>query len=636
MPRLVVAIVVCLFIASFTTLVGAQGVDFVRERYEKREHQIPMRDGAKLHTAVYSPKDKSQKYPILMIRTQSGTLPYGEDQYPASVGPSVHFARSGYIFVVQDVRGRYMSEGEFVVLRPHMAKKETPQEVDESTDTFDTIAWLVKNVENNNGRVGHYGTSYRGWLAAAGMIDAHPALKAVSPQAPVGDTFVGDDWHHNGALFLSHAVFYMPIMGKRRAELTKTPPVRPDYGTPDGYDFFLKLGPIANVNKRHFKNEVYYWNEVVAHPTYDDYWKAKRLAPHLKNIKPAVLIVAGWFDAEDLYGTLLTYDAVEKQNKGIENTLVMGPWIHGGWNSGDGARLGPVEFGGPTAEYYREKIEFPFFEYHLKGTKNPKLPEAMMFETGTNVWREYAEWPPKDVKPFELLFKPDGRLEVVTDGRREPDFAESDAGVDEFVSDPAKPVPYTDKITFRLSPEFMAGDQRFASSRPDVLVYESPVLRQPLTIVGPLTADLTVATSGTDADWLVKLIDVYPATAKDPEPNPAGVRMGGYQQLVRGEVMRGKFRESLEKPKAFKPDLPTPVKFMLPDVNHTFLAGHKIMVQVQSSWFPLVDRNPQTFVDIYTATEADFKPAVHKLYRPSSRITGAMLPPSKPVPVNAR
>lgn len=582
-----------------------------------------MRDGAKLFTAVYSPKDKSHTYPILMIRTQSGVLPYGEDKYPGSLGPSSHCSRSGYIFVVQDIRGRWMSEGEFVVLRPHNPNKHGPSDVDESTDTYDTIDWLMKNVAGHNGRVGHYGTSYRGWLAAAGMIDAHPALKAVSPQAPVGDTFVGDDWHHNGALFLNHAFFYMPIMGKSRPKPTNVPPVRPDYGTQDGYDFYLKLGPIANAETRYFQGEVPYWTEITKHGTYDDYWKAKRLTPHLKNIKPAVLVVAGWYDAEDLYGTMLTYHALEDQNPGAKNTLVMGPWIHGGWNGGDGARLGPVEFGGPTAEYFREKIEFPFFEHHLKGKEEQRLPEALMFETGTNQWREYAEWPPRETKPLELYFHERGRLAMTAPA------ADADRGFDEYVSDPAKPVPYTDKIGFRMLPEFMVGDQRFAATRPDVLVYETEALKEPVTLVGPMVADLRVATSGTDSDWIVKVIDVYPNDTKDPEPNPTGVCMGGYQQLVRGEVMRGKFRESLETPKPFMPHEPTAVKFTLPDVNHTFLPGHKIMVQVQSSWFPLVDRNPQTFVDIYRAVESDFKPAVQRVYRSKSlpsRITANRIP----------
>lgn len=626
MPRSIVVVLVALFAAFGARGAVAQGPDYIRANYDKREYRIPMRDGVKLFTAVYTPKDKSQSYPIMLSRTQSGVIPYGEDKFPASLGPGAHFVRSGYIFIAQDVRGRWMSEGDFVVLRPHKAVKSGPTDTDESTDCYDTIDWLLKNVPGHNGRVGYQGMSYRGWLAACGAIDAHPALKAVSPQAPVGDTFVGDDWHHNGALFLNHAVFYMPIMGKKRQGLTTTPPVRPDYGTPDGYDFFLKLGPLSNVNARHFKNEVYYWNEVVEHPTYDDYWKTKRLAPHLKNIKPAMLVVGGWFDAEDLYGTVLTYDAIEMQSPTTANTLVVGPWIHGGWNSGTGANLGPVSFGTATAEYYREKVELPFFEHHLKGKPAAKLPEALVFETGTNEWREYAEWPPRATEPFELRFHSGGRLTSSLDSPDAiPPMPTRDAGYDEYRSDPAKPVPYTDQIAFRLVPEFMSGDQRFAAARPDVLVYETMPLKEPVTLVGPLEVQLEVSTSGTDSDWIVKLIDAYPPNMKDPEPNPTNVRLGNYQQLVRGEVMRAKFRESLETPKPVEPNVPTIVKLTLPDVNHTFRAGHRIMVQVQSSWFPLVDRNPQTFVDIYQAKESDFRPAVQRLHRPSSRILGSRL-----------
>lgn len=604
----------------------AQGPEYIRAHYVKREYQIPMRDGVRLFTAVYSPKDTTHNYPLLMIRTQSGVLPYGEDQFPGVLGPSPLFGRSGYIFVYQDVRGRWMSEGNFTVLRPHNPHKQGLQDVDESTDTYDTIDWLLKNVPNHNGEVGHYGTSYRGWLAAAGMIDAHPALVAVSPQAPVGDTFVGDDWHHNGALFLNHAFFYMPIMGKLRPAPFNVAPPRPDYGTPDGYDFFLRLGPLTNVDARYFKGEVPYWNKIAQHGTYDDFWKRLRLAPHLKNIKPAVLIVGGWFDAEDLFGTLLTYHQIEDASPGTSSVLVMGPWVHGGWNAGkvDGSRLGPVSFGSPTAEFYREKIEFPFFEFHLKGKGSYQPPEALLFETGTNRWREHAVWPPPETKPLALYFHPRGRLAT-----QPPADATAETAFDEYISDPDKPVPYIDQIGFRMLPEYMAADQRFAARRPDVLTYETESLEEDVTLVGPIVADLRVSTSGTDSDWVVKLIDVYPTNAPDPESNPTGARMGGYQQLVRGEVMRGKFRGDLENPQPFTPGEPTVVKFKLPDVYHTFQRGHKIMVQVQSTWFPLVDRNPQTFVDIYHATESDFKKAVQRVHRsPSlpSRLVAERLP----------
>ena len=598
-----------------------QGSDYLAAHYTKREVNIPMRDGAQLFTAIYTPKDVSQKYPLLLFRTQSGVLPYGEDQFPATLGPSAHFGRAGYIFVYQDIRGRWMSDGNYVNLRPHIADKRGTHDVDESTDTYDTIDWLVKNVEHHNGKAGHYGTSYRGWLAACGMIDAHPALKAVSPQAPVGDTFVGDDWHHNGALFLNHTFFYMPIKGKLRAAKYKVAPPRPDYGTQDGYDFYLRLGSIANVDAKYFKGEVPYWTDITQHGTYDEFWKAVRLLPHLKNIKPAVLVVGGWYDAEDLYGTMATYHQIEDANPQTTNTLVIGPWIHGGWNDAkvDGSRLGPVSFAQPTAEFYREKLEFPFFEFHLKGRGKFQPPEAWMFETGANRWHEHAVWPPRDTQPYSLYFHERGRLAAFA-----PDAAAGESSYDEYTSDPAKPVPYVDKTSFRLLPEFIVADQRFAACRPDVLVYETEVLTENLTLVGPLTADLHVSTSGTDSDWIVKLIDVYPANATDPEVNPTGVRMSGYQQLVRAEVMRGKFRNSLERPEPFKPHEPTAVKFTLPDVYHTFLPGHKVMVQVQSTWFPLVDRNPQTFIDIYHARESDFQKAVQRVYRSPSRASRVM------------
>jgi len=620
--RLLITIIAA--IAILQPALFAQGPEYIREHYVKREYQIPMRDGAKLFTAVYSPQDTSQTYPLLLFRTQSGVLPYGADQLPVTLGPSPLFGRSGYIFVTQDIRGRWMSEGNFEVLRPHQPHKQRPQDVDESSDTYDTIDWLLKNVANHSGKVGLYGTSYRGWLAAAGMIDAHPALAAVSPQAPIGDTFVGDDWHHNGALFLNHTFFYMPIKGKLRKAPYNVAPPRPDYGTPDGYDFFLRLGPLTNVDARYFRGEVPYWNEIAAHGTYDEFWKRLRLTPHLKNIKPAVLIVGGWFDAEDLFGTLQTYHAIEDANPRTANVLVIGPWVHGGWNDGkiDGSRLGAVSFGSPTAEFYRENIEFPFFEFHLKGRGSFQPVEALMFETGTNCWREHAVWPPRGTQPFALYFHPRGRL------ANEPPAA-AETAYDEYTSDPDKPVPYIDQIGFRMLPEYMAADQRFAARRPDVLAYETQPLTEEVTLVGPLVADLRVSTSGTDSDWIVKLIDVYPASAPDPDPNPAGARLGSYQQLVRGDVMRGKFRQSLETPEPFTPGEPTAVVFKLPDIYHTFQRGHKIMVQLQSTWFPLVDRNPQTFVDIYRAAESDFHKADMRVYRSPalpSRLIAERLP----------
>lgn len=599
----------------------AQGLDYVKAHYTKTEHQVPMRDGVRLFTAVYTPKDTSQKYPILLMRTQSGIRPYGADQYHVDLGPSALFGKEGYIFVYQDIRGRWMSEGTFVDLRPINPAK-GPKDVDESSDTFDTIDWLIKNVPNHNGKVGHQGMSYRGFLVASGLIDAHPALKAASPQAPIMDQFAGDDWHHNGAFFLSHAFFYAPRHGSR-AGLHKEPHFANfTYPTPDGYDFFLRLGPLSNIDGNYFKGQNRFWNDLLAHSTYDEYWKTRNLRPHLKNIKPAVLTVGGWFDAENLFGVLEAHRCFEADR--ANNVLVMGPWIHGGWNGGTGAALGPVSFGSNTAAYYREKVELPFFNFHLKGKGEWRPPKALAFETGTNRWREYPSWPPPETKPLTLYFHPGGKL-----GHQPP--GQSSQAFDEYVSDPAKPVPFSDKIGTIMMPEYMCADQRFAARRPDVLVYESEVLAKEVMLAGPIEVHLHVSTTGTDSDWIVKLIDVYPDDYADPSPNPltptlspaagergrgeGGVKMGGYQQLVRGEVLRGRFRNSLEKPERFEPGKPTTVTFKLLDVCHTFRPGHKMMVQVHSSWFPLVDRNPQKFVDIARAREADFQKATQRVYR---------------------
>src|SRR5262249_46020189 len=391
-----------------------------------------------------------------------------------------------------------------------------------------------------------------------------------------------------------------------------------EHGTPDGYDFFLRLGPLANADTKYFKGQVAFWNELMKHGTYDDFWKARDLRPHLKNIKLAVLTVGGWFDADNLFGALETYRRVEATSPSTANLLVMGPWDHGGWVGArnDGSSLGHISFNAKTAEFYREKIELPFFEFHLKekGTFTP--PKAWIFETGSNRWQQYGTWPPQNTKPISLYFESKGHLAL--DSPRNstaPDY-------DEYPSDPTKPVPFFDQIglhnvyrpTVQLQAEYMIADQRFAARRPDVLVYETEVLENDVTLVGPLVAELQVSTSGTDSDWIVKLIDVYPDDFPDPKPNPTGVRMGGFQQMVRGDVMRGKFRNSFEKPEPFTPDKPTLVKFTLPDICHTFRSGHKIMVQVQSSWFPLVDRNPQTFVDIYNAKESDFQKATQRVY----------------------
>jgi hypothetical protein len=589
--------------------------EYVVANYTKYEYRVPMRDGVKLFTAVYVPKDDSKKYPMLLNRTPYSVGPYGVENYRTSLGPSFAYTADKFIFVYQDVRGRWMSEGEFVNMRP--IKHDSDKDTDESTDTYDTIEWLLKKVPNHNGNVGQTGISYPGHYTCAGMIDAHPAMKACSPQAPVTDWFVGDDFHHNGCLFLPHAFNFMANFGKPRPEPTKTfDYLRFEHGTPDGYDFFLNLGPLPNADKRHFKGQVAFWNEMMKHGTYDDYWKAKNIRPHLKNVKPAVMTVGGWFDAENLFGAVECYKATEKgspDNK--HNTLVMGPWDHGGWNRGDGAKLGNARFGAKTSEYYREKIELPFFKKHLKGEGEFAAPEAWVFESGTNVWRKYDAWPPKEAKAVTLLFDEKGTL--TARGGKDPL-----GGADEFVSDPAKPVPFIEDTSVRMDYEYMTADQRFAGRRPDVLVYQTPELTDDLTLAGPIDVELHVSTTGTDADWVVKVIDVFPADYPDPDPNPSGVKMGGYQMLIRGEPFRGKFRNGFDKPEAFEPGKPAVVKFSMPDVCHTFRPGHRLMVQVQSTWFPLVDRNPQTFCDIYAATEKDFVKATHKVHRDGNKPSG--------------
>jgi putative CocE/NonD family hydrolase len=599
----------------------AQGVEQVKANYTKYEYRIPMRDGKRLFTAVYVPKDGSKAYPILLTRTPYSLKPYGVDQYRANVGPSQHFSKAGYIFVYQDVRGRWMSEGEFVDMRPHRAVKREPTEIDESTDTWDTIEWLIKNLPNHNGKVGMTGISYPGFYTSAGMIDAHPALVACSPQAPIVDWFVGDDWHHNGALQLPHAFNFMATQGHKRPEPTRKIDHKFDHETPDGYDFFLRMGPLPNADRLFYKGDVPFWNEVMSHGTYDDFWKSRNLRPHLKDIRPAVMTVGGWFDAENLFGAIETYKQIEASSPNTTNILVMGPWVHGGWSGGDGEFLGQVTFNAKTAEFYREHIEFPFFEYHLKGEGKFAHPEAWVFETGTNVWRKYDTWPPKSFAPRSFYLHSGGRILSES-----PTDTDQNTGFDEYPSDPAKPVPYFDKTTIGMSPEYMTADQRHASRRPDVLTYQTEILEQDLALAGPIEVELTVSTSGTDSDWVVKLIDVYPNDYPDPKENPTQVKMGGYQQLIRGDVFRGKFRKSFEKPEPFVPNQPETIKFKIPDLYHVFRPGHRLMLQVQSSWFPLIDRNPQTFVDIYTAKPTDFQKATQRLYRTKSMPSRITIP----------
>jgi putative CocE/NonD family hydrolase len=581
---------------------------WLEENYTKFEYRIPMRDGVTLFTAVFAPKDSATTYPIWLLRTPYGIRPYGADNYPDPGRNMKYYAREKFIFALQDVRGRNGSQGEFLHVHPLLTDKSGSTDFDESTDAWDTIDWLVKHVPNNNGRVGLSGISYPGFYAACGAINSHPALKAVSPQAPIADWFIGDDWHHQGTLYLAHTFSFMAYFEQKLEKPTREDTKRFDYGTPDGYDFYLRLGPLANADALFFKGKIPFWNELMQHGTYDSFWQARNLRPHLTNVHAATLTVGGWFDAEDLFGTLQVYRNIERQNPGIFNALVMGPWSHGQWHGDDGQKLGSVDFHAKTAEYFRQNIELPFFRHYLKGSTEPDVAEASVFETGTCQWRRFSAWPPTNATPKSLFFHAEGKLLFTPP-------AEGDTAFDEYVSDPAKPVPYIPNISVGMSREHMLDDQRFAATRPDVVVYQTDVLMRDLTLAGPVSASLQVSTTGTDADWIVKLIDVYPGDYPDPEPNPAGIRMGGYQQLVRGEVMRGKFRKSFENPEPFEPGTMTKVEWVMPDVCHTFRTGHRVMVQVQSSWFPLVDRNPQTFCDIYHAKPEDFRKATQRIYR---------------------
>jgi putative CocE/NonD family hydrolase len=620
MPRRVPSLVALVGAAAVAVLppaaAGAEATDPVRARYTKYEYRIPMRDGVRLFTSVYVPKDagKDKRYPILLTRTPYSVAPYGSDAYRDSVGPSDAAAKEGFIFAYQDVRGRFMSEGQFVDVRPYSPAK-GPKDVNESSDTWDTIDWLLKKLPWDNGKVGVWGISYPGFYAAMAAIDAHPALAAVSPQAPIADWFIGDDFHHNGAFFLPHAFNFYTSFGKPRPEPTTKWTPRFDHGTADGYEFFLRAGPMPSFDRKYLKGDVAFWKEVMAHESYDAFWQARNTRPHLKGIRPAVLTVGGWFDAEDLFGALETYRSIEAQSPGIANRLVMGPWPHGGWSRGTGEALGKVTFGQPTSKLFEEQIELPFFRYYLKGGDDPKLPEAYVFETGANAWHALDAWPPREARPVALYLSAHGRLS------KEPP-AEAAEAFDEYVSDPAKPVPFIEDVDIEMEREYMVADQRFAARRPDVLVYQTEPLEEDLTIAGPITASLSVSTTGTDSDWVVKLVDVYPddyplqpGEATGDRDRPAHSKMGGYQQLVRGEPFRGKFRKSFSQPEPFVPGQVETVEFTMPDAFHTFRRGHRIMVQVQSSWFPLVNLNPQTFVKINEATETDFRKATQRVWR---------------------
>jgi uncharacterized protein len=582
-----------------------------RDAYRKIEYMIPMRDGVKLYTAVYVPRQKPGKHPILMERTPYGAGPYGPEVYRGTRG-SDKMQENGYIFAWQDVRGRGRSEGRFVNDRPQLILHIRPNDIDESTDTYDTIDFLVKNVPDNNGRVGLWGISYPGFYAGVGAINSHPALKAASPQAPVSDWFIGDDFHHHGAFFLMDSVGFARF-GETAANASANS--RPALNTNrDPFKFYLEAGTLSEITQKYFANTDGLWSDLMLHGTYDEYWQARNLPSNMKNVGCAVMTVGGWFDAEDCHGALKTYAGTEKLNPKIQNTLVMGPWFHGMWagRAGGGQKFGDMDWGSPTSTYFVDEIEYPFFDTHLRGDGKFKVPEAQVFETGFNKWRTFAQWPPKQAKETSFYLQGGGSITSTPP---------TSAAYSEYVSDPADPVPYQGgKITSRTR-EYLIDDQRFASARKDVLSYSTTIMKQPLTVAGPIQADLFVSMTGTDADFVVKVIDVFP----DDAPG----KLAGYQMLVRGEVMRGKFRNSYQNPQPFKPGTVEALSFELPDILHTFLPGHRMMIQVQSSWFPLVDRNPQKFVDIYHAKREDFQKSTIQIHHESekaSRIRVGVLP----------
>ncbi len=609
---------------------------YITDNYTKREVMVPMRDGVKLFTAIYEPKSKAEKWPIMVSRTPYSSGPYGKDangneQFKRSLGPDELFAREGYIFVYQDVRGRWMSEGKFVEVRPETAQSK-PGTTDESTDAYDTIDWLVKNVENNNGRAGIYGISYPGFYASAGSINSHPALKACSPQAPVSDWFHGDDQNHNGATFLAQNYWFYIGFQPSDGPTSDRSYLKPWKGrnTEDSYDYFLKMGGLKEVSDSYEQGlgvRMPYWDDMMQHPTYDQYWKDRNVLTHLNGVKCATMTVGGWFDNEDNYGAQNTYRHIEAQNPGTFNVLVMGPWSHGGWSRGTADWLGTAYFGSKTGPYYRETFELPFFNHFLKDKGDiSNLKEINVFDTGLNAWTSFDSWNPKSgVAETPIYLDANGKLAWTSGGA---------TGSDEYVSDPMHPVPYTQKIVQDYPSDFMTEDQRFASYRPDVLTYQTDVLTDDVMVAGDIKPSLFISSSGTDSDFVVKLIDVFP----DDYRFPAGVRPpansaasvfqpGGYQMLLRGEPMPARFRNSFEKPEPLTPNVATKLSFVMPGITHTFKKGHRIMVQIQSTWFPLVARNAQKYMDNYLmGTQADFQKATERVFFGGKNASAIILP----------
>ncbi len=592
---------------------GAQAQNAIKDHYKKYEYTIPARDGVKLYANVYVPIDKLGKHPILLERTPYHSEPYGPDTYPSGFRGSKKFVDAGYIFAFADARGTGMSEGDLIMANPLTVAKDGHDAVNDSTDAYDQIDYLVKHVPDNNGKVGVWGISYPGYYAAVSGINSHPAVKAISPQAPCDGWFMGDDVHHNGAFFLQDLVSFLPFFGAPRTKLGEwgKPPTF-DQG-PNAYDFLLKTGSMANIEPMYFKGGVRFWGDMMAHDTYDDYWKSMALEGKMENVKCAVMVVGGWFDAEDQWGAVHLPGQILQQNPSAQVFRVMGPWFHGMWGGPGGLTFGDLNYGMQTASYFQDNIEFPFFDKYLRDAPGPAMATAMMFETGKNLWHVYNQWPPAEVQERKFYLDSSGKL---SDSKPTTD------GKETYTYDPANPTPYVaDYKTSQERPaEYMVADQRFAEKRQDVVTYETEPMKGDLTVAGPIDADIWLSTTGTDADVVVKIIDVWPANSK--VVSTRNVSMAGYEQLLKGDIFRAKFRNSFGHPEAITPGQATEVHFKLNDCLHTFLPGHRLMIQIQSAWFPLVDRNSNTFEDLNTAKNEDFHPAtisiLHDAAHPTS------------------
>lgn len=604
---------ILLFFIFLQSAVGQQSKSLVKlkENYTKQEVMIPMRDGVKLYTAIYTPKDQSKQYPILLNRTPYSCSPYGKYQFSSGVAPNELTIDEEFIFIKQDVRGKFMSEGDFDWVRPIIPNK-TEGQIDESTDTWDTIDWIIQNVRNHNGKVGLWGGSYPGYYVMTGIVDAHPALICAIPSAPMVDLWKGDDLAHNGAFMMPHNLNFISVFGQERPEPTKHWP-KPllKYPDNDGYKFWLDIGPLKNVNPKIFKHKIIHWEEYINHPVYDSFWQSRDISQHLTHVRPAVMTIGGWFDSQDLYGPMKSYQTIEKHNPGLQNTLVFGPWYHVGWSRGKGDHCAGIQWESNTAQYYREHFELPFWNYHLKGTGSlENIPEVLAFDTGAKKWSEFSSWPPAQTSKKRTYLTNQSTLVFA-----EPHPSIDETGYISYTNDPENPVPFTAKKTTRFGNDWMVEDQRFLEDRDDVITFTSPPFEKDWTVAGPIHVHLVASSSGTDADYIVKVIDVYPESTSAPGPNPKNLDMSGYQMLLRGDPIRAKFRNSLEHPEPMTPNQPTEMNFDLRDVHHTFKKGHQLIVQIHGSWFPMIDRNPHKFVDLFNdADEEDFVKAEQRIY----------------------